>query len=276
MTEHDAQRQLLKHFQEVRLITEFDVKLGVDRFACKTNRQAITAAIKQLTEALEIIDNHEEYLPPDAPNSTGDGGQTPETAPVKLEQPRPGLDPLLEMVRKEDYLVLDTETTGLRDGEICQIAIIDQDGNVLLDELVKTVDPIPGESTNIHGITDDMVKDARPWSLVVEDVRKLLAGKNVVVYNAVYDRKMMHQSNDRSGLDRIDWKRFTRWYCAMEAYAEFYGEWNDYHGNYRWQRLTMAAKRFNIPTDGAHSALADCQMTLAVVKAMAEATKETN
>ena len=39
---------------------------------------------------------------------------------------------------KEDYVILDTETTGLGDSDvIIQISIIDLDGNVLMDSLIK-------------------------------------------------------------------------------------------------------------------------------------------
>jgi DNA polymerase-3 subunit epsilon len=56
----------------------------------------------------------------------------------------------------------------------------------------------------------------------------------------------------------------------MEAYAEWYGDWNSYHGSYTYQKLTNAARRFGVTTEGAHSALADCLMTLAVIKAMTD------
>jgi DNA polymerase-3 subunit epsilon len=45
----------------------------------------------------------------------------------------------------------------------------------------------------------------------------------------------------------------------MHWYAQFVGDWNEYHGNYKWQRLP----------GGDHSALGDCRATLAVLKEMA-------
>ena len=48
--------------------------------------------------------------------------------------------------------ILDTETTGLYDdAEIVEISIIDENGGVLLDTLVKPLKPIPAEATAIHG-----------------------------------------------------------------------------------------------------------------------------
>jgi DNA polymerase III subunit epsilon len=179
------------------------------------------------------------------------------------------LDGFCEMVRAGDYVVLDTETTGLSDGEICQIAIVDANGEVLLDTLVKTTQPIPEGATYIHGITGSDVANAPTWAALQPRVRGILKGRNVVIYNATYDRKMMHKSDERAGLQRTDYKLEATYWDAMEHYAEHRGEWNDYHGNYRWQKLTNAARQVGISVENAHTALGDVLMTLAVIKAMA-------
>jgi len=166
------------------------------------------------------------------------------------------------------FLVLDTETTGLTHGEVCQIAIINSNGETLLDTFVKTKMPIPSDAIRIHGITDEMVKDAPIWPELVPQIKTILDGQLLVVYNATYDRSMFHQSGERHGLDKIEWKQIATWLCAMEAYAEFYGEFNSYHGNYKWQRLAHAARVEKVTVENAHSALGDCLMTLGVVKAM--------
>lgn len=171
-----------------------------------------------------------------------------------------------EMVRSESYLILDTETTGLDDGEICQIAVIDDRGKVLMYEYVQTVRKIPAEATRIHGITNEMVKGARLWAEVSHDLKKLLTGKNVVIYNAVYDRKMMHQSAEKAGLPKVEWKEFVYFWCAMETFAVIYGDWNEYRGNFKWQKLSSAAAYFHATATAQHDALGDCMTTLAVVE----------
>ncbi len=173
-----------------------------------------------------------------------------------------------DAIAGEEFLVLDTETTGLDDGEIVQIAIVHSSGQTLLDTLVKPAKLIPADATRIHGITEDMVKNAPTWPELTENLKALLDGKNVVIYNAVYDRKMMHKSQERHGLDKIEWKEIATFHCAMEAFAEFYGDWNEYRGNYRWQKLVTAARHFGVKVENAHNALGDCLMTLGVVNAM--------
>lgn len=178
------------------------------------------------------------------------------------------LKTFLDLIARDDYVVLDTETTGLKFGEICQIAIVESTGDVLFDELVKTHDPIPADATAIHGITDRMVVDSPTWPDIGDEIWRILAERDVVVYNAVYDRKMLHQTAERWGLLRVDWKTVATWHCAMEAAAEWNGDWNEYHSSYRWQPLTKIASGFGIPTNGAHNALTDCQMTLEVCRAL--------
>lgn len=176
-----------------------------------------------------------------------------------------------------DCVILDTETTGLdNQAEICEISIIDASGAVLLDTLVKPLRPIPAEAIAIHGITNDMVADAPVWSEIYQDVLALLAGRCVVIYNASYDVRLMLQSTIFAGVDRKDALAIFKAIkptvcCAMLTYAEFYGDWDDYRDNYRWQRLTNAADQQGVVIDGqAHRALADCQLTLGVIKAMAK------
>lgn len=53
--------------------------------------------------------------------------------------------------------------------------------------------------------------------------------------------------------------------------SEFYGDWNDYHQSYRWQKLAFAASHMGVEVDNEHDALGDTLMTLGVVKAMAKA-----
>src|SRR5690348_3280855 len=110
------------------------------------------------------------------------------------------ITPFKQMLRTQPYLVLDTETTGLSDGEICQIAVISSQGEVLLNSLVKPVRRIPYSTSQIHGITDAMVIDAPNWKDISPRLVEILNGQQVVVYNAAYDRRMMDQSAEAARL----------------------------------------------------------------------------
>ncbi len=183
------------------------------------------------------------------------------------------LQALLEVVRSGQFLILDTETTGLERGEVVQIGVIDASGKTLIDTFVKPREPIPPSTTRIHGITNQMVAKAPPFETVVENLRQILTGQHVIVYNAVYDRKMLHQSAEAAGIEKTDWRSISHWWCAMEGFAEVYGDWNNMRRSYRWQKLATAARYYNLPVVDAHSALGDCLTTLAICKRMAGITE---
>lgn len=178
-----------------------------------------------------------------------------------------------DVIASGNFVVLDTETTGVGRAEIVSAAIIDSRGQTLLDTLVKPVNPIPYASTRIHGITDRMVVNAPSFAAVLPELQRLLTDTNVIVYNAVFDRKMLHQSAEAAGLPKTDWKALSEWHCAMTAFAEVYGDWNAISRSYRWQKLETACRYYSIPVVGAHGALADCRMTLAVCQKMAGVAK---
>lgn len=173
---------------------------------------------------------------------------------------------IYDVLKSENYLILDTETTGLgNDAQICQIAIINAQGETLLNTLVKPTVAIPPSASNIHGITDDKVQDAPSWADIASQVETILRGQDVVIYNANYDLGVLVQT---ARAHELKFNLNFSDYCAMEAFAEVYGEWNDYHGNYRWQSLSTAANYYLADTSDAHDALADCLMTLAVCNGM--------
>lgn len=172
-----------------------------------------------------------------------------------------------EMVQRENFVVLDTETTGLNRGsEIVQIAIINGSRTPLLDTLVKPTRDINPDATRIHGIKTTDCAKSPPWAELVPTIKEIIAGKDVIVYNAQYDRKMFHFSDELSMLAHIEWKEIAAWHCAMEMFAEWYGEINEYYQSYRWKTLTFATEHLRLSVQDAHSALGDTLMTLAVIR----------
>jgi DNA polymerase-3 subunit epsilon len=173
-------------------------------------------------------------------------------------------------------IYLDTETTGLGGkDQIVQIAIVDHDGKVLIDTLVKPTIEIPLGATAIHGITNKDVAGAPSWRDIYQRVRGLMHGRCVVIYNASYDLQMIRQSSAAYGLDfdcDVNPPMVALFQCAMLVYAEYYGEWNDYRESWKWQRLENACHQQGIDVSDitAHQAAGDCEMTRRLVRAMSE------
>ena len=158
----------------------------------------------------------------------------------------------------DKYCVLDTETTGLDEtDEIIDIAIIDMEGNVLLDTLVKPVGIIPEASTRIHGITASMVKDSPGWADISGMVRNAIGDREVIVFNAAYDIKLIRQTDKICSMTTTP---FTA-QCLMRNLHVSIGV------EKKWPRLAEMAEYYEIDTPKSHRALADCQTTLAVLKA---------
>lgn len=173
----------------------------------------------------------------------------------------------LEFALKPVYL--DTETTGL-DGwsEIVEICIVDYDGATLLDTLVKPRYPIPPDATAVHGITNQMVRTAPTWAQVWNEIHGLLKNRRVAIYNAEYDVRLMQQSHDLHAL-RWTFPDSSFW-CVMKLYADYYGEWDSYHGNNRWQKLGRAADQCGISMPNVHRARGDALLSRAVHVFMAQ------
>ncbi|KKL75010.1 hypothetical protein LCGC14_2059140 [marine sediment metagenome] len=159
---------------------------------------------------------------------------------------------------------LDTETTGLdRSAEIVNIAVIDHDGTELMNTLVRPTLPIPERTTAIHGIRNEDVADAPTFADIQLNIGSLLYDRLVVIYNKNFDLRLMKQSA-KANLE------FPLTRCAMELYAQFYGDWNEYHKSYRWQKQAAAAKQLGIEMPAnLHRAAADANLCRLIIEAMA-------
>lgn len=168
-------------------------------------------------------------------------------------------------------VILDTETTGLGDdAEIVQLAAIDRQSNVLINTLIKCPHPElllrPGRNgvcaTDIHGIRPEHLEGAPTVEQLRRETKEFefLHGAALVIYNADYDYPLL----DRTiGISYRNFMRPAVVTCAMKVYAAYVGDWNDYFGNYKWQKLPA------MPGATAHDALGDCRSTLAIIRRMA-------
>ncbi len=162
------------------------------------------------------------------------------------------------LLERQDWVLLDTETTGLSpQDEIVQIAVLGPDGRSLMDTYVSPTRSIPADATAIHGITDSDVQGAPMFPEVFDELKRIISGKTVVIYNAVFDLRLIQQTLNIHGVTSlgIDEDQVE---CAMLQYSAWCGErWPG--GGYKWQKLR----------GGDHTALGDCRATLEVIRRMA-------
>jgi DNA polymerase-3 subunit epsilon len=168
-----------------------------------------------------------------------------------------------QKVLKASPVYLDTETTGLgRDDEIIEISIVDDQGAVVFDSLVRPSKPIPADSTHIHHIRDVDVQAAAPWPIIWQQVRMILANRLIVMYNQDFDMRMMQQTH---AIYRMPWKERLNAFDLMKLYAQFRGEWDAARRAYRFHSLAAAGKSCAIALPNAHRAAADTLLTRAVL-----------
>lgn len=165
-----------------------------------------------------------------------------------------------------NFYILDTETTGLgnRD-EVVQIGIINKNGDIVLDTLVRPTKPVPREAINIHGISNEMLADAPTFDDVYVTLSARLAGMPLVAYNMDFDWRLLSQTVMNYQLPMF---RTGKRHCAMKQYAQYRGVKGS--RGYKWHKLGDAAKYEKITVKDAHSALGDVIMTLELMKKMAK------
>jgi DNA polymerase-3 subunit epsilon len=164
---------------------------------------------------------------------------------------------------------VDTETTGTGAGDvIVEISIIDHDGSTLVDSLVRPVGSISPEAMAVHGISNEMVREARRWESVWPEVEAAFRNRVVGIYNADFDLRMLQQTHQKNWLRWAN-PEGAQFFCIMKLYAQFYGEWNSRRGGYRWQSLDAAGKQCGIPLPNSHRAKDDTLLTQALLEYMA-------
>ncbi len=168
---------------------------------------------------------------------------------------------------RRPFLVLDTETTGLGEAdEIVQIAIINQAGETVLNQLIRPTMAIPAAASRIHGIGDADVAAAPDFKAIYVRLSAALAGQAVIAYNMPFDWRMLQQTAAAFGLPDV---RTGKQDCAMKQYARYKGARTRNGRHYIPHKLTAAIAQEGLTVERAHDALDDARMTLALVRKMA-------
>ena len=168
----------------------------------------------------------------------------------------------------ENPVYLDTETTGLSaKDEIVEVSVVNDDNSILFQSFARPSQKIPAEATRVHGITDDMVAKAPSWPVVWTQLRHLLSGKLVIIYNADFDVRMIQHSYTQY---RLPWRDSINAFCLMKLYAQYRGNWDRTRGNYIFTSLERAGKQCGIDLPNAHRATADSLLARALLHYLAE------
>lgn len=165
---------------------------------------------------------------------------------------------------KKPLAIIDLETTGVNLGRdrIVEIAIVKilTDGNRSVKrKLVNPEMPIPKASSDVHGITDEMVKDAPSFRQVAQELKQMLDGCDLAGYNSNrFDIPLLMEEFLRA---QVEFDMKNRKLLDVQ---------NIFHK--MEPRTLSAAYKFycNKNLDGAHSAEVDATATWEILEAQLE------
>ncbi len=159
---------------------------------------------------------------------------------------------------------IDLETTGINLGvdrivEIGMVKVLPDGNKSVKRKLINPEMPIPATASDVHGITNDMVKDAPTFKQAAHDIRQFLDSCDLSGYNSNrFDIPLLMEEFlrvevefDMKGRKMVDVQKI---FHMME------------------QRTLSAAYKFYCQKnlEGAHSAEADATATMEILEAQVE------
>lgn len=162
---------------------------------------------------------------------------------------------------KKPLAFIDLETTGTNLGtdriiEIAIIKILPDGSKSIKRKIINPGMPIPKASTDVHGFTDEMVKDAPSFKQVAQELKQVLDGCDIAGYNSNrFDIPLLVEEFLRAGVE-FD----TRGRKLVDVQKIFHQ---------MEQRTLGAAYKFycNKTLESAHSAEADASATHEILEA---------
>ncbi len=169
---------------------------------------------------------------------------------------------MLQLTKPLAFIDIEATGSNVTTDRIVEIAIIKHlpDGNrTVKRKLLNPQIPIPQNITDIHGITDEMVKDAPTFKQAAQDIKQFLTGCDLACYNAF----------------RLDVPMLMEEFIRAEVEFELKGrKLVDVQKIFHQmeQRTLAAAYRFYCQKtlDGAHSAEVDAAATAEILMAQIE------
>ncbi len=168
----------------------------------------------------------------------------------------------LNLTRPIAFIDLETTGVNISNDRIVEIAIVKilPDGTRQVKrKLINPLIPIPSGASDVHGITDEMVKDAPSFKQVANEIKQFMDNCDMGGYNSNrFDVPMLIEEFLRAGvLFSVDGRKLVdvqKVFHMME------------------QRTLGAAYKFycNKVLDGAHSAEVDATATWEVLEAQIE------
>lgn len=222
----------------------------------------VSALVKQAAEfgheAIAITDHAGVYAFPDAHKASQEHGiQVIYGLEADLVNDGVSIASNIEDIDLNDatYVVFDVETTGLSaiyDSIIELAAVKMYKGNVI-EEFQEFIDPgveLSAFTTQLTGITTEMVRGSKPEKQVLSEFQKFTEGTVLVAHNAQFDIGFINKGYEKNNLplsthpviDTLELSRFL--YPQFKSFG-----------------LSVLAKRFDVVLEQHHRAIYDAETT---------------
>ncbi|MFI5333611.1 MAG: putative quorum-sensing-regulated virulence factor [Chlamydiales bacterium] len=174
------------------------------------------------------------------------------------------------LIDQDTFVCFDLETTGLEPNtaQIIEVACVRFNFSTTFETFETLIDPectIPQESIAIHNITPEMVKGQPKIHAVLPTLLKFI-GKSIVVGHGIpLDLAFLTAAAKRH---QIPCQLEAQAYIDTLRLARLYGE-------SPINSLEKLREHFNIPAEGAHRAMSDVIINIAVFKYLTKQFKTT-
>jgi DNA polymerase-3 subunit epsilon len=174
------------------------------------------------------------------------------------------------LMRKEIFICLDCESTGLQPGtdRIIEIAVARFTFDQILEQYESLIDPqceIPEGSKEIHRISQEMIQGKPKIAEVLPHVLKMIHGHILVGHGIGFDIALIAAEAKRY---QIPSEIETQPYFDTLRMARLYGE-------SPVNSLQQLRQHFNIAFEGAHRAMNDVIVNIEVFKHLAKPYQST-
>lgn len=181
----------------------------------KKTAQMTAEAGERFNTLLASIPAHEVVKDPGA-------SRKPMSECKKIEHTISGVSKSNNREKLGQFVVIDTETTGLHcvQNQIVELTAIrfrDWKPVEIFTTLINPGNPIPEDATRIHGITDEMVKEAPKIAEVIKDFDSFIGSDNLLGHNISFDLGFL----DMSGSEYSNTKRKYYDTLSLARYLDF-------------------------------------------------------
>lgn len=178
----------------------------------------------------------------------------------------------------DNYIVLDTETTGLPDEnglpDIITLGLTVVRNQTIAESTefrIRPQKPISSEAQSIHGITDQQAGVFEPFESQWEQIAEYLANQLIVIHNASFDWPILLDHVARYDLTMPSIKGV---FCSQKA-ATPWTQANSLPCSHRGPSLDLLTKELGVEdlrakSNGIHGAKIDSLQTAQVIKAVTE------